>query len=80
MHQDYAKNFMVIVSFNPHNNTGEGAIMSLKKKLRYRGFNPWEVAVSWLEFQWYGPKACVLNLWDLTPAPEVKRSDPHGKP
>ena len=35
MHQDIAKNFMDIVSFVPHNNIGEGAIMSLRKKLIY---------------------------------------------
>ena len=35
MYQNYAKNFMDIISFDPHNNTGEGAIMSLRKKLIY---------------------------------------------
>ena len=57
-YQDYTKKFMHVILFNTHN-TAKGAIMSLRNMLRYRGFNLWEGAVSWLWFRWSGPKACA---------------------
>lgn len=73
MHQDYANNFMLIISFNPHNGFERRAIMTLRRTLRYRGFN--------LDWNSDGLVAepVLFNCYDVTSATKVERPGPAGK-